>query len=122
VVRKATIGSVPAFATVVSGRPIRYRDQSGGDRLFEVSVSAPARDRTSAFSAPACALTMIRVPSGMPNVGPLSLGYINESLLPRDLWMHRVDITRATGRPRAIADHEWVRLACWDGLMWSDVR
>lgn len=51
---------------------------------------------------------------------PWTLAYLNETILTRDTWMHRVDIARATGRPleltpehdgRIVADvvAEWAR-------------
>ncbi len=43
-----------------------------------------------------------------------SLGYLIDTILTRDPWMHRIDISRATGRPLALsADH--------DGVLVSDV-
>lgn len=38
-----------------------------------------------------------------------TLGYLLDVILTRDVWMHRVDITRATGRPMQLtADHDGV--------------
>jgi uncharacterized protein (TIGR03083 family) len=34
------------------------------------------------------------------------LGYMLDVLGPRDLWMHRVDLARATGRPLALGGHD----------------
>lgn len=43
-----------------------------------------------------------------------TIGYLIDTILTRDPWMHRVDSTRATGRPmRLTADH--------DGLIVADV-
>lgn len=43
-----------------------------------------------------------------------SLGYLIDTILTRDPWMHRIDISRATARPLALsADH--------DGVLVSDV-
>ena len=36
------------------------------------------------------------------------LGYVLDVLGLRDLWMHRVDLARATGRPLALGDHDRV--------------
>lgn len=53
----------------------------------------------------------IRVPAP---AGPLSLGHLMDVVYTRDVWIHRVDITRATGRPMLLApDH--------DGLIVADV-
>jgi uncharacterized protein (TIGR03083 family) len=38
-----------------------------------------------------------------------SLGYLIDTILTRDPWMHRIDISRATGRPLTLsADHDGV--------------
>jgi uncharacterized protein (TIGR03083 family) len=38
-----------------------------------------------------------------------SLGYLIDTILTRDSWMHRIDISRATGRPLTLsADHDGV--------------
>ena len=38
-----------------------------------------------------------------------TLGYLIDTILTRDPWMHRIDISRATGRPLALsADHDGV--------------
>jgi hypothetical protein len=34
------------------------------------------------------------------------LAYILDVIAARDVWMHRVDLSRATGRPRVHGDHE----------------
>jgi len=42
-----------------------------------------------------------------PVVETWTLGYLTDTIYLRDLWMHRVDTTRATGRPLALsADHD----------------
>ena len=58
-------------------------------------------------------LRAIRVPFGPP-LGTRSVGYAMDCIYTRDTWMHRVDLTRATGRPLQLtADH--------DGRMVADV-
>lgn len=42
--------------------------------------------------------------TGYPEAPPLPLGYILDVILVRDMWMHRIDICRATGR--AFQNHE----------------
>jgi uncharacterized protein (TIGR03083 family) len=41
-------------------------------------------------------LRLIRVPDGAS--GHISVGYVLDTIYSRDLWMHRLDISRATGR------------------------
>jgi uncharacterized protein (TIGR03083 family) len=41
-----------------------------------------------------------------------AIGYVTDVILTRDVWMHRVDITRATDRPMHLtADHDGVLVA-----------
>ncbi|GAA0502766.1 maleylpyruvate isomerase family mycothiol-dependent enzyme [Saccharopolyspora thermophila] len=44
--------------------------------------------------------------SGYPDVPPVSLGYVVDVVLTRDMWMHRIDICRATGRTFATHAHD----------------
>jgi hypothetical protein len=43
----------------------------------------------------------IRVPAPPPTGGLISLGYLTDTVFPRDLWMHRLDVALATGLPFA---------------------
>jgi uncharacterized protein (TIGR03083 family) len=43
---------------------------------------------------------------------PWTLGFVVDTILTRDTWMHRVDVARATGRPMTLtADHDGVLVA-----------
>ena len=43
---------------------------------------------------------------------PWTVGYLSDIILTRDPWMHRIDISRATGRPLQLtADHDGVIVA-----------
>jgi uncharacterized protein (TIGR03083 family) len=56
----------------------------------------------------------------MPDAG---LGYLLDVIMVRDVWMHRVDLARATGRPLALGEHDREVVAqvvrdvgrCWNG-------
>ena len=49
----------------------------------------------------------IRMGVDGPVVEKWSLGYLNDTIYLRDLWMHRVDACRATGAPLELdADHD----------------
>ena len=52
------------------------------------------------------ALRRIRLSTGIPGIPPASLGYMFDIIYTRDLWMHRLDLARATGQPFAIGDHD----------------
>ncbi len=48
----------------------------------------------------------VRVPFGPP-LGTAPIGYLTDTIYTRDAWMHRVDITRATGAPLVLtAEHD----------------
>jgi uncharacterized protein (TIGR03083 family) len=63
------------------------------------------------------------VPSGLPGIPKLQIGYLTDVICLRDIWMHGVDIACATGRPRvagpadAPAIHQVVRDL---GLQWRN--
>ncbi len=47
------------------------------------------------------------IPGSSPGVGRFSLGFLFDVVLTRDTWMHRVDISRATGREMILtSDHD----------------
>jgi uncharacterized protein (TIGR03083 family) len=51
-------------------------------------------------------LGRLKVPSGLPGVASISLGYLQNVICLRDVWMHGVDLTQATGRPRISGQHD----------------
>lgn len=82
---------------------------------FENAGLSAARSRRR-MPAPIRAIRM----NADPDYEKWSMGYLNDTIYLRDLWMHRVDATRATGRPmvmtpehdgRIVADvtAEWMR-------------
>ncbi|MGH3190364.1 MAG: maleylpyruvate isomerase family mycothiol-dependent enzyme [Streptosporangiaceae bacterium] len=52
------------------------------------------------------ALRRITIASGVPACPRFSIGYLVDVIYNRDLWMHRLDLARATRRPFAIGDHD----------------
>jgi len=52
------------------------------------------------------AMRAIRMDPGIPGAAKITVGYLHDSILPRDLWMHRVDLARATGRGLTHGDHD----------------
>jgi uncharacterized protein (TIGR03083 family) len=49
----------------------------------------------------------IPVPTDTPGLGTTTLGFLNDTVYTRDVWMHRVDICRATGRHLTLtAEHD----------------
>lgn len=74
------------------------RARSPEELISELRAVGPKALRTrSRVPAP---LRAIRVPAGA--FGPISVGYLFDIIYPRDLWMHRLDICRATGRKMSL--------------------
>ncbi|HEY7262423.1 MAG TPA: maleylpyruvate isomerase family mycothiol-dependent enzyme [Trebonia sp.] len=51
-------------------------------------------------------LRRITVDSGVPGTPRFSIGYLVDVIYNRDLWMHRLDLARATGQPFTIRRHD----------------
>ena len=51
-------------------------------------------------------LRRITLSAGIPGTPRFSLGHLLDIIYNRDLWMHRLDLARATGQPFAIGDHD----------------
>ena len=51
------------------------------------------------------ALRRIPLSAGIPGIPRFSLGYLLDIIYNRDLWMHRLDLARATGLPFQTGDH-----------------
>ena len=51
-------------------------------------------------------LRRLRINSGIPGQPRWPVAYLLDVILNRDLWMHRIDLARATGRPLVIGDHD----------------
>jgi uncharacterized protein (TIGR03083 family) len=85
---------------------VRERDDLHGDALverFEATI-----DRAVAGRRKMPALVR-RIPITMPQpwTGKRTLGWLNDIVYTRDTWMHRVDLSRATGVPLELTpDHD----------------
>lgn len=88
------------------------RSATGGDLIGELEDAAPrsirARRKLPGF------VRRVPVPTDTPGLGRTTLGYLNDTVYTRDVWMHRVDITRATGRDLVLS-------ASHDGRLVADV-
>ena len=51
-------------------------------------------------------LRRITLDPGIPGQPRWRLDYVWDVIFNRDLWMHRVDLARATGRPLVLGDHD----------------
>ncbi len=92
---------------------VRERDSLTGDALIErfaATVPRAVRGRRR-FPRPLRGLKMTMPP---PWTGKRSLGWLNDVVYTRDTWMHRIDLTGATG-------HELVLTADHDGRVVADV-
>lgn len=74
--------------------------------LLERLEAAQPRFRASRRRLPA-PLRAIRIPADPPISGSFSLGMLMDVVYTRDVWMHRVDVCRATDRPIELtAEHD----------------
>jgi uncharacterized protein (TIGR03083 family) len=86
---------------------VQVRERAGAtpEELRRELADAGARGVRSRRRLPAV-MRAVPVPFGPP-VGTKPLGYLMDRIYTRDVWMHRVDIARATGRPLVLtADHD----------------
>lgn len=84
---------------------VQERADATPDQLSRDLATEGARGvrRRSGLPAP---LRALPVPFGPP-LGTKPLGYLMGCIYTRDAWMHRVDISRATGKPLQLtADHD----------------
>lgn len=117
------VGSLAGFASwaefrrqasPANQRPYRARGLSQLDAMNQLQVDDRA-DRTPAeliaelrevgprairtyLRLPAL-VRAIRLPMPPPKGGLASLAYLTDTIFPRDLWMHRLDLALATGHP-----------------------
>lgn len=84
---------------------VRERGNREPARLRSDLAASGARAVRRRSGLPA-ALRAMRVPFGPP-LGTKPLGYLMDCIYTRDAWMHRIDISRSTGRAlRLTADHD----------------
>jgi uncharacterized protein (TIGR03083 family) len=99
----------------------RYPDKTGLDAYTAVQIdehagqSGPHLAEIFGRRWPKAVGMMRRTPglarrisadSGVPAHGKITLGYLNDAVLPRDLLMHRIDLCRALKRPIHWGTHE----------------
>lgn len=96
-------GKIPVDAHMAVG-VADHRSEQGPELVERFAVLWPravhARWRRSAL------LRRAPMSLGMPGVAPVRVGYLLDVILNRDLWMHRVDLARATGRLFVITEHD----------------
>jgi uncharacterized protein (TIGR03083 family) len=84
---------------------VQERADATPDQLVSDLAASGARAVRRRSGLPAV-LRALPLPFGPP-LGTKPLGYLMDCIYTRDAWMHRVDISRATGRPlRLSADHD----------------
>lgn len=84
---------------------VHERADVPGSQLIADLADASRRGMAARRRIPA-PVRLLRVPFGPP-LGVRSLGYLMDCIYTRDVWLHRVDIARATGRdPLLTAQHD----------------
>lgn len=81
-----------------------HRKASGPELVERFALLWPravrARRRRPGF------LRRLKINSGIPGQPRWPVAYLLDVILNRDLWMHRVDLSRATGRPWVSGGHD----------------
>lgn len=84
---------------------VRERADAAPSRLVADLAEASERGLRARKRIPAV-VRAVRVPFGPP-LGVRSIGYLMDRIYTRDVWMHRIDIARATGRSQVLtSDHD----------------
>jgi uncharacterized protein (TIGR03083 family) len=78
---------------------------ASGPQLVERFASLWPRAARARRRRPAV-LRRITLDPGIPGQPRWRLDYLLDVIYNRDLWMHRVDLARATGRPFVLGDHD----------------
>lgn len=107
-----TVRNGRALVDGINDVQVRERADDDPGRLTEDLDDAGRRGVQARRRLPA-PLRALRLPFGPP-LGVKPLGYLMDRIYTRDVWMHRVDICRATGR-------ELVLTAAHDGRIVGDV-
>jgi len=93
--------SIDAHMAVQVGE---HRDEPGPELAERFALLWPravqARQRRPT------AVRRVTLSSGLLGMPRFSLGYLLDIIYTRDLWMHRLDLARATGQPFQAGDHD----------------
>lgn len=89
------------FATLDAINQIQVDDRDGArpDQLIAELRTVGPRAIATRNRVPA-AVRAIRMP--MPVLGVVPIGYLTDLIYTRDMWVHRLDLARATGRPMTL--------------------
>ena len=99
---------------------VRDRSDAGPDELRRELADAAARGVRARRRLPA-PLRALPLPFGPP-LGTKPLGYLMDRIYTRDVWMHRIDIARATGRPVELTDDHDGRIVADVVAEWARVH
>jgi uncharacterized protein (TIGR03083 family) len=91
----------------LSALQVREREDLSTRELVERIDAVAPRTVRARTRLPRLLRSAVRIPVDGPVVETWSLGYLSDVIYLRDLWMHRVDATRATGAPLELtAEHD----------------
>ena len=84
---------------------IAERASLSPDELLSRIEAAVPRAVKGRQKVPSVMRRLVRIDAG--SFGRMTLGYLVDTVYTRDVWMHRLDICRATGRPMVLdANHD----------------
>jgi uncharacterized protein (TIGR03083 family) len=100
---------------------IRERATLGNDEVIDryEAVAPKAVRARQRIPRPVRALPLVDFPEP---IGRQSLGYLMDMVYTRDVWMHRVDIANATGRPLVLTPEHDGRIVADIVAEWSRIH
>lgn len=112
--RRAALRRGGVFIDALTALQVQERESLEPDRIVEEFAVVGPRAARGRRRTPGL-IRRRRMPIAQSVGGTLewwTLGYLVDVILTRDVWMHRIDITRATGRPMQLtAEHDGVIVA-----------
>jgi uncharacterized protein (TIGR03083 family) len=97
---------------------VRERRERRHDQLVADLRAASVRAVRARRRVPSL-LRALPVPFGPP-LGTKPLGYLVDRIYTRDVWMHRIDLSRATGQPLVLTPDHDGRLVADVVAEWAD--
>ena len=91
----------------ISGVQVREREELTPAQLVERFAAIIPKVVKGRGRLPALLRNKAKIPVDGPVIEKWTLGYLVDTIYLRDLWMHRIDATRATGKPLELtAEHD----------------
>ena len=102
--KRARVSGSPMVDELTALQIAERASLNPGALLSRIEATMP-RALKGRQKVPGVMRRLVRIDAGP--FGRMTLGYLVDTVYTRDVWMHRLDISRATGRPMMLdADHD----------------